>query len=291
MKEVEGFSASAGLPYHGHSGATRPCEEAVLEALQREARIIKARILTCGNHHGLLLVDEYEDLLIVKPGFASGYSGEGPSGFSKSLAMLSAHNAQIDEVDLTPAQYERLELSALTKTDVDAILSMRAVRISQYQDYVRRSDWEDANKGRLWSHYPVRLPLAVIAPGLRDLVIEFDERPAFALQTGYARLEDRLRALTGMNHSGAKLIEAAFSPKSPLLIMKDRRDRGEQAGLEFLFRGALQLHRNPHAHSEIARSLGDAVSEFLLINHLFRILDRVVLAPPEIDETEQYRDV
>lgn len=266
---------AAGLAYHGLSGVTRPCEEAVLEALQREIRIERARILSFNQQHGLFLIDAFGDGLVIRPGFTSGYSGEGPSGLSKAIAMLSAHHVQIDEVDLTQAEFERLDESVLTEADVQDFATRRAVRIGQYQDYVSKSDWEAARAGRSWSHYPARLPLAVLAPSLVDLVLEFDTRPGHALHLGYLRIEDRLRKLTGTALSGTRLVDAAFSPKHALLKLHGREDPGEQAGLEFLFRGVLQLHRNPHAHSELNRSSVEAVSEFLVLNHLFHLLDGV----------------
>ncbi|HIG21852.1 hypothetical protein D1224_02960 [Henriciella barbarensis] len=269
---------AAGLAYHGLSGVTRPCEEAVLEALQRETRIERARILSFREQHGLLLINAVGDGLVIRPGFASGYSGEGPSGLSKAIAMLSAHEVQIDEVDLTPAEFQRLDDSVLTESDLQDLAARRAVRIGQYQDYMFRGDWDDARAGRLWSHYPARLPLAALAPGLIDLVLEFDTRPGHALHLGYIRLEDRLRKLTCTRLSGTRLVDAAFSPKHALLKLSGREDPGEQAGLEFLFRGVLQLHRNPHAHSELNRSPVEAVSEFLVLNHLFRLLDAVEVA-------------
>lgn len=276
----------AGLSYHGHSGATRPCESAVLEALQREPLIERARILSCDRHHGLLLIGAFDDCLIIKPGFSSGYCGEGPSGLSRSLAMLSEHGVQIDEVDLSADLFDRLEASALTHADLDFVRTARAVRIGQYQDYIDQHDWVLAREGHLWSRYSARLPLAIMAPGLVDLVREFDQRPDYVLLKAYTRLEDRLRETTGETCSGVKLVDSAFGQKSPKLVLPDREDRGEQAGLAFLFRGAFQLHRNPHAHSEIDRSPDDAASEFLLVNHLFRLLETLEPGPQYIAEKE-----
>ena len=68
----------AGIEYHGISGGSRDCQDAVMRLLQCGEAIKRARIVSFSNSHCLLLTNEIGDRVAVKSGFSSGYGGEGP---------------------------------------------------------------------------------------------------------------------------------------------------------------------------------------------------------------------
>jgi len=63
--------------------------------------------------------------------------------------------------------------------------------------------------------------------------------------------EDRLRSVSGLSRSmyGTRLVDAVFKPEEGKLIVSTHR--GEQEGLQMLFRGAMQFIRNPPMHNLI----------------------------------------
>lgn len=71
--------------------------------------------------------------------------------------------------------------------------------------------------------------------------------------------------------TGAKLFASAFGGDSPKLTWPDI-DPGERQGRANLFIGSVTAHRNVRAHREaIEASRSDELSEFLLLNHLYRL--------------------
>ncbi len=80
-----------GIEYHGIAGASLDCQEAIMRLLQCGPSLIRARIITSGNRHCLLLTNKVGDQIAVKSGFSSGYEGTGPACFSASLQLLDSH--------------------------------------------------------------------------------------------------------------------------------------------------------------------------------------------------------
>jgi hypothetical protein len=105
---------------------------------------------------------------------------------------------------------------------------------------------------------------------LIDLALHFWENPDDKLLTGYRRLEGTIRERTRLNEHGTKLFAKAYAVSAPRLRWKDCSD-GEMAGRANLFAGAFGAHRNPRAHKELKSNRVEQLSEFLLLNHLFRL--------------------
>src|SRR5258708_11101043 len=110
----------AGIEYAGVEGISRPCQEAVMRLVQFRDDITVARILSASRTHCFLLTvnDQY---VAIKSGFSSGYGGEGPRSFSYVLRLLDLLKAEIDEYEVDDALIERLDSSALTVGDINAI--------------------------------------------------------------------------------------------------------------------------------------------------------------------------
>ena len=160
-----------GLEYHGVAGGSHDCQDAVMRLLQFGDRIVRVRILTRANHHGLLLTKEVGDRIAIPAGFASGYGGTGPACLSVTLQLLETHGAEIDECEVDEALLERLNRSGLRIGDIERIDAGQPVRPSRWPDYVMERHFEAARKGTLWDEFPPVIPFAIIDSRLMDLAL------------------------------------------------------------------------------------------------------------------------
>lgn len=269
----------AGIEYAGIAGSSKDCQDAVLRLIQFETPITHCAILSAENDHCLLLRINEGDEIAIKSGFASGYGGEGPRTFSYVLKLLELHGADIQEFDVEAAFIERLDASALTQADLDAIAAMRPVRLSRWRDYLNERLERRERQGTLWQEaFPVVMPFAIIDPRLADLALDFWNGPDARLLDGYRRLEDTLRARTGLSTHGAKLFSQVFHPEHGNLTWSEA-DEGERNGRMQLFTGTFAAHRNPRAHREQKERAALALREFLLLNHLFILEAQAVPNP------------
>ncbi len=277
MQDAKGTSLNQleGIEYHGIAGASLDCQEAVMRLLQFGDHIIRTRIISASKFHCLLLTKENGDVVAIKSGFASGYGGEGPTRFSISLQLLKEHGSEIDECEVDEGVIERLDKSALTTAEFKEIMATRAIRPSRWPDYLLEKHY-----GRtIWEEFPPVIPFAIIDDRIMDLALSFWDEPDDKLLKGYRRLEDIVRALTGLTEHGAKLFSKAFGTAKPCLTW-EKTDEGEKQGRINLFAGAYMAHRNPRAHQELAGSRSEQLAEFLLLNHLYRLEAESTLNPP-----------
>jgi uncharacterized protein (TIGR02391 family) len=90
-------------------------------------------------------------------------------------------------------------------------------------------------------------------------------------------VNNRVKAMTGLEGDGAGLMGAALSSGKPQLVLADLTTvtgRDIQDGYRFLFMGAQQAIRNPAAHEPFASMDEDETFELLgLTSHLMRRLD------------------
>lgn len=261
----------AGIEYHGLQGITRACRGAVIRLIQCREPITAVRILSCERRHCLLLtIGPGEDRVAIKSGFGSGYSGEGSHGLSYVLQLLENHGAEIEEVDVDKALFERLERSALTSDDLERIDSARPVRPQRWHEYMFEGDWDAKENGRIWWEFEPVIPYAIIDGRLTDLSLAFWDDPDAKLVTGYRRLEDLVRAETGLTEYGSQLMSAAFLGDKSVLCWPDISE-AEQRGRGNLFTGAFMAHRNPRAHQELRPDTAAQLRELLLLNHLYAL--------------------
>lgn len=261
---------SAGIQYAGEDGDSQSCQDAITCLIQGGQTIGSAAILTTSTSHALLLRIGSGELVAVKSGFASGYAGEGPRRFSLSLQILRAHGVEIEEYDVPRDLMERLGSSALTLADLEQIESSRPLRPRRWDDYVLTSQAEIVSSGQVWGEFPLVVPFAIVDSRLMDLAISFSSAPDESLLSGYRRLEDIVRRRTGLESHGAKLFsQALLAEEAPLRWVNC--DPGEHTGRANLFIAAFRAHRNPRAHREESADAAADLSEFLLLNHLYRL--------------------
>jgi hypothetical protein len=147
-------------------------------------------------------------------------------------------------------------------------------------NYINEKHFEQSRDGTLWrDEFPPVIPFAAIDPRIMDLALDFWKHSDNSLLGGYRRLEDIVRARTGIAHHGTKLFSQAFNPDSGALTWTDSDD-GERAGRLQLFTGTYAAHRNPRAHREPKDRSAALLNEFLLLNHLY-VLERYSVPNPE----------
>ncbi len=218
-----------------------------------------------------LLLTVNDDLIAVKSGFASGYSGTGSVGFSYVLGLLEAYGAEIEEYSVAEEVIERCDYSALTQSDLESIAAARPIRPSRWPRYVFGEHWHYPGKSaQLWREFPPVVPFAIIDDRITDLAMWFWENPNDKLLIGYKRLEDIIRERTRIDEHGTKLFSQAFSSVESPLMWKDVHV-SEHQGRTQLFIGTFMAYRNRRAHRELRDYQSNVLTEFLLLNHLYCI--------------------
>lgn len=266
------------IEYHGHSGSTARCVTAVERLLHYGTSLSKAIILTMQctgtTSHALLLSDEFDDRIVIKPGFTSGYSGEGPLGLSQVISLLNWHDVPLEEVEVDHSFLHRLNSSALTFGDLERVDAARPIRPRRLWQYViDRHAERDINP---WRQLVPVMPLSLIDGRLAELARTFWDDPDTALLKAHRRLETIVRdrvaviAADATSAVGAKLYGLAFNGEDaplrwPCATLSERQGRAS------LFIGTAMAYRNARAHGEADGNPSEQLAEFLLVNHLFRL--------------------
>lgn len=79
--------------------------------------------------------------------------------------------------------------------------------------------------------------------------------------------------------AGTELMQAVFSPKSPVLRFSDlstESERGEQQGMMFLYAGVMLAFRNPRAHGLLTDDPEEALEVISFVSFLANVLDKAV---------------
>jgi len=278
IKKVE-LNKLAAIEYHGADGVTQHCLDAIVRLIQFGDRIEKAWLLSgeadqlnC-RHHAFILSINYGDLVAIKPGFSSGYGGEGPGGLSKALQLLMRHKAEIEEHEIKTEVMERLVYGALISSDIDSIKSSRPIRPHRFHDYIFHNVERATKVYRdkdLNCLFPPVVPLAILDTRILDLALNLEEHPDASLLSGYRRLEGLVRDKHPelAEFSAAKLFSKAYQGENALLEWPEV-DKSEAEGRASLFIGVFKSYRNKRAHHEQENNLKNAVREFLMLNELF----------------------
>jgi len=185
------------------------------------------------------------------------------------LQILDSHGATIIENEVAHSLLEKIDYSALTRSDLRRVKKMRHVRPSRWHDYVFEDDFKRAREGTLWrEEFPAVMPFALIDARIMDLALDFWNSPDNSLLVGYRRLEDIVRERAAIEQHGSKLFSQAFNPDDGPLTW-EHLNNGERAGRMQLFTGTYNAHRNRRAHRELRTHSGELLGEFILLNHLY----------------------
>jgi hypothetical protein len=264
----------ADVQYHGQHGVTQSCLNAIVRVLHSEEWISKALLLSNSNFHCFYLELLESERIIIRPGFASGYGGEGPAGLAKALLMLEEHNIHVEEVRVSDGFMRRAADSFLTEDDLSEIDESRAVRPYRIGDYIhgildRRGGYSAK------TYYPPIVPYALVHPLIKDLSLLLSSAPDEAIFQAYRRLEQHITKRTGLSFHSSKLIRAAFEGEKSALHW-DRLTEAQMKHRVSLFLYGFSFSRNPRAHAEFKTNQLNALREFLFVNELFLLESEAV---------------
>lgn len=262
--------AIAGLQYHGEADITQTCVRAIARLVQSGAWISRALLLTFQDRHCFYLELAEHEQIIIRPGFASGYPGEGPAGLAISLEMLSRHGVELDEVLVTAGFMGRAAEGRLTSAHMRQIDDGKVVRPIRLSDYT----WNvlGPRGGRdacLRQQFALVPNFGLLDSRLFDYARLLESDPDAAISKAFRLLEETVRARSGLTGLfGRLLFERAFLKQGAPLTWKglepnEIRGRGE------LFVAAFSAFRNPRAHRQIDADRSQHLREFMLINELF----------------------
>ncbi len=97
-----------------------------------------------------------------------------------------------------------------------------------------------------------------------------------------SRVKAIVRQVANKEHDGADLMNVAFSPKSPILILDDlstEDGRSIQVGYMQIFAGAMTGIRNPKAHGNIVLKPEEAIPMLFLANLMLTKIENAQLNP------------
>lgn len=269
-------SELAGVEYSGRSGVTHDCVRAIARLIYSGELIKKACLITCQQFHAFVLFGQFDDIFVVKNGFASGYGGEGHKGLSTVLQLFDRHHIEVDEYEVDQKLMDRLECSALLKRDIEWIEGARSVHPRRLVDYQFLTEAELKHSAAYLSIcFPPALPYGLIDNRIMDLAVAFHEDEDRAIVAAYRRLEDTIRSRTEIFDSGAKLFSRAFlSDGAPLTW--EVEDVNEAKGRANMFTAIFGAFRNARMHREQKQGRDEALREFLLVNELFLLESHAV---------------
>lgn len=268
----------AGIQYVGESGITQKCKNAVINLIHAGEKIYDVKILTVegyySNFHALLLTLEFNTQVVIKGGFASGYDGAGPKGYTFVLNLLNQYTDNINEYIISGSIFERISNSSLTVKDLEYINSIQRVSPARWYDFV---PLYNENKSDIFGEFPLIIPMALLDKRLTELALEFRTNPDNAIISGYRKIEDIVRERTELyNESSTKLFAKAFQGDNSVLYWENL-DSGEFKGRASLFTSVFMAYRNNRAHQEPKHNLSDDIREFMLINQLFILESEAVV--------------
>ena len=160
--------------FAGEAGITQSCINAILKYLQFNDSLSKVLIITNKQSHALVLYTEDHEIIAIKSGFSSGYSGEGPKGFAYILSLLDEYGIEIEEYDVKNNVIDNINCSRLKMTQLERIKNSRPVRPSRWRgDYVYVYKDRYSKKETLLSKFPYIIPFSIIDPRIFDLSVSF----------------------------------------------------------------------------------------------------------------------
>ena len=168
----------------GISGNSQDCLDAIATALQFGPRVLSATLVTDSKRedraphlhaHLFLLATEnpdYPRFVIVRSGFTSGYSGEGPSATSAAILLLDSVGIGLDSREVEKGVFERIDAGDVSYEKLRALRDDPSRRGSSPYDYVLERDLLISHQHREWERWvEVRIPRALVNPSEPDPVL------------------------------------------------------------------------------------------------------------------------
>ncbi len=252
------------IQYHGDSRTTQSCIDAIVRLLHFGDSIDLALMVTSDQYHAFLLtVNEYQKI-VIQPGFASGYGGEGPKGLAKVIQLLRFHNVELEEVLVNSKLFSRIESCQLRERDLKEIEQLPYVRPLSWVDYLH--DIGKVHDQVLQRVFPCEIPWSSLDPRLLDLAMQIKREDLSAVSQAFNRLETILKERC---ENLPKSLRGAANQ-----VFSNGAARGSESAAEKLFTSVYTLFRNPRAHEELNLTREEDIRCFVLINELFLLESR-----------------
>jgi len=264
------------IQFLGNEGITENCINAILRYLQFGERFTDTIILSHQQSHALIIFSDSGEILAIRSGFTSGYSGEGPRGLAYVLSILKELGTEIEEYSVSRKIIEKINNSSFKISDLDKIKKGIPVRPKRLYDYIYDYHVFYSKKENLLNKFPLSIPYAVLDPRLFDLAISFWDSPGESIFTGYRKLEDEIRNRCNLEDHGSKLFQKAFLGQNSILLWPELNGN-EISGRANLFIATYSGYRNIRAHREIEENSKQQLVEFMTLNHLFLLEAESVL--------------
>lgn len=173
------------VQYLGASGYTRQCLvaiDAILNSgcLPRKAIIVSTfpRGSNRGQDHLFVFVDwDYFHITVVPSGFASGYGGEGPRGFSLAICLIREKGIPIWTIDVEDVDFRKIDLGEVRYWD-DRLFRDILVRSEEcrwpWPGWTDEAHEQLLERGLLWHECHWRQPEADrITRAISEIDVEF----------------------------------------------------------------------------------------------------------------------
>lgn len=151
------------IQYLGESGITSKCLLAISSILNSGCLPESVTIITLGpEHHPSHVVERHLflfwnwghfNLTVVPSGFASGYSGEGPSGFSLALCMIRSKQIPLYHMYVNESEFEAIDKGRILQlgNPLYQRIKVNAQRLPYfYYDWILPEHKELLTRGQLW---------------------------------------------------------------------------------------------------------------------------------------------
>lgn len=128
--------------------------------------------------------------------------------------------------------------------------------------------------------------IAALHADVREVADRYLEsgHPEVAIFEAFKAINNRVKAMTGLDLDGAKLMGEAFKEDDPRLALADlsgETGKNIQTGFRFMFMGAVRGIRNPDAHERFkALDAEEALETLAFASMLMRRLDSAQPHPP-----------
>lgn len=219
-------------------------------------------------------------LTVVRSGFTSGYSGEGPRAFSMALCMIWDKGVPMDQLYVPEDLFDAINKQHATEEMLDGLRVQGEPMEPWTGHYVREQDKQMVGERTFWPRWHTPRPVfdfldAELAERCHSL---YPDNVGSAVREAYILVEERLRALIGRSSageetlSGQNLLNEALHPERGILTDRSL-PRSERDGLFLMFKGAHMYVRNPRAHRFVDEKDPQRAIEFIyLADLLLRIL-------------------
>lgn len=161
----DSFGERQRVQYFSYPGLTQPCLLAIIAILNSgilpERATIITRVYNRTSHprqedHLFLFWDwQYIPIVIIPSGFASGYLGEGPSGFALAICLIREKGIPVDTAFVNDSVFDAIDKGEIIYKDDQVfkdIKSQSELCRWPWYDWVPEDMEELLERGQLWRH-------------------------------------------------------------------------------------------------------------------------------------------